>query len=154
MREIAIARWRIEYDAEATSQCYAQLPTGSGCDCLYCRNFLGLGERVFPQEFRRFTDQMGIDVAKPAELCDYFLHPSTGLHISGGWFHLVGRIVQGADALQNGRLHLESLSPPFEFGFSSNANLIPEPFRAHRVVQLQFLTQVAWVLPDPDPESS
>ena len=154
MRQTTIARWRLEYDAEATSHCYAQLPIGSGCDCLDCRNFLAGSERFFPQEFRRYADDLGIDLAKPAELSHYGRDPSTALHIAGGWFHLVGCIVSGTDVVQwfasTGTYHFEPLSPPFEFGFHSNAELIGLPFRPHGVIQLEFMTQVAWVLTEPE----
>ena len=154
MRQTTIARWLLEYDAEDTTECYAQLPVGSGCDCLDCRNFLAGGERFFPLEFRRVADHLGIDIAKLAELAHYGRDPSTGLHIAGGWFHLIGRILSGADVLEwsgsTGHYRFEPLSPPFEFGFGSKADLIEEPFRPHSVIQLDFMTQVPWVLTDPE----
>ncbi len=111
-------------------------------------------ERFFPLEFRRFADDLGIHLAMPAELIHCGRDPSTDLHITGGWFHLVGCIVSGAGtwcsgSSSTGTYDFEPLSPPFGFGFSSRAELIAEPFRPHNVIQLQFMTQVAWVLADP-----
>jgi hypothetical protein len=154
VRQTTIARWQLEYDAEATAGCYAQLPLGCGCDCPDCRNYLTGVESFFPPEFRRIADDLGIDLAKPDDLMHCGRDPSTGLHITGGWFGLVGRIVSGADVVQwsgsTGTYHFERLDPPFEFGFGSKVNLIREPFRPHGLIQLEFLTQVPWVLGEPE----
>ena len=58
MPNTTIGRWRLDCDAETTSQCYAQLLSGAGCDCADCRNFRAGGEQFFPPEFRRFCDDL------------------------------------------------------------------------------------------------
>jgi hypothetical protein len=72
--------------------------------------------------------------------------PSTGLHITGGFFHVIGSIVSGADVLEwsgsSGSYHFGPMSPPFEFGFRSKADLVSDPFWSHSVIQLDFMTQV------------
>jgi hypothetical protein len=151
---MTIARWQLEYHAEATAGCYAQLPIGCGCDCPDCRNYLAGVESFFPPEFRRFADDLGIDLAKPQELMHNGRDPSTGRHSTVAWFEVVGRIVSGADVIQwsgsTGVAHFERLHPEFEFGFGSKVDVIREPFRAHGVTQLEFLTQIPWVLGEPE----
>jgi hypothetical protein len=150
MTTTTIQRWQLEYDAEATRQAFAQLPFGSGCDCQECRNFFAAIDRAFPAEFIRITEQLGIDVTKPTELAHYGGEP-TSLLIVGGWFHFVGRIIAGEDAMREdsqgtGHFYLEHLTPDFSLGFSSHLALVAEAFRPQAVVQLEFETRVPWVL--------
>jgi len=81
-----------------------------------------------------------------------------GLHNYGGWFHFVGRIESGADALRqvgdvpcNGVFELESLSENFECGFSNCLGLLPKAFERRAVVQLEFITKVDWIIAEPNP---
>jgi hypothetical protein len=140
-----VARWLIEHDPEATRRCYAQLPVGTGCGCNQCRNFDAAVEKAFPSEFRSLTDALGVDVAKPAELCHWF-RESSGLYLTGGWFHFIGSILAGEDVMQvsdgTGTFRFEQLVPGFEFGFGAKLGCVGEPFRGHQLVQLEFQTRV------------
>ena len=145
-----IQRWQLEHDSDTTRQCFAQLPVGSGCDCQECRNFFAAVDHAFPPEFTRIAEQLGIDTAKPSELA-HFGRDGDGPLIVSGWFHFVGAILAGADALrydaqETGRFYLEHLTPGFQLGFTSQLALVPEPFRSHPVVQLEFETRVPWLL--------
>ena len=147
-----IQRWQLEHDPEATRQAFVQLPVGCGCDCQECRNFFAAIDRAFPAEFRRIAQQLGIEVTKPAELA-HNGREDAGVLIVGGWFHFVGRIIAGADAMREdsegtGHFYLEHLTPDFSLGFSSHLALVAEPFRSQPVVQLEFETRVPWVLPE------
>ena len=109
-------------------------------------------DAAFPEAFRAIAARLGIDVSKPAELCHCGREPS-GLHVAGGWFHLVGRILAGSDAWVNAggdawTLAPEELVKGFEFGFTARLALVPEPFRGRSVVQLEFSTRVPWVIAD------
>jgi hypothetical protein len=147
-----IQRWQIECDSDTTRRCFAQLPVGSGCDCQECRNFFAAIDRAFPQEFTCIADELGIDTAKPAELA-HFGRENEGPLIVGGWFHFVGSILAGADAMRfdaqgTGQSYLEHLTSAFQLGFTSQLALVPEPFKSYSVVQLEFQTLVPWVLPE------
>jgi hypothetical protein len=150
---LTVARWTIEYDANATRQCFAALPVGSGCDCAYCRNYLAALDHIFPSEFRALADQLGIDLAKPAELAHY-CREEAGL-LTSGWFHLVGTILSGDDAwhwVENyARPRFETLAPGFQFGFDRRLSLVPEPFKTGPAVQIEFLTHIPWSLAEPEP---
>lgn len=150
MVQTKIARWVLEYDVETTLRYYTQRPIGSGCDCLDCRNFQAGGKQFYPTEFQTLADDLGIDLAKPVDLMHFGRDPSTGLHMSGGFFHVIGSIVSGADVMEwsgsSGSYRFEPMDPPFEFGFGSKADLVSDPFRSHSVMQITFMTQVLWVI--------
>src|SRR6516225_12058636 len=55
-----VARWLIEHDPDATRQCFAQLPVGTGCGCCYCCNFEAAANRVFPKQLVAMAEELGI----------------------------------------------------------------------------------------------
>jgi hypothetical protein len=148
-----IARWLLDVDPDATRRGFAQRPIGTGCTCADCRNFVAAVMSAFPSAFRTLAHDLGIDITKPAELCHYCREPS-GLHLTGGWFHLVGSVVSGEDVMHwsNGAstYRFEELVPGFEFGFSKHLSLVPEVFAGLPVIQLEFQTRVPWVIAEPE----
>jgi hypothetical protein len=154
MMQRTIARWLIEHDPDATRRCYAQLPNGIDCKCQHCRNFESSVGSAFPAEFQPLADVLGVDVAKPAELCHYCREPS-GLYLTGGWFHFIGSILKGEDVVERskgwGTFRFEQLVPGFDFGLSAQLALVRAPFEGNPLVQLEFQTRVPWVLLEPEP---
>jgi hypothetical protein len=150
-----VARWLIDHDPDAARCCYAQLPVGAGRICNQCRNFDAAAGRTFPAEFVALFDALGIDPTKPAELCHWCREPSN-LCLTGGWFHFVGAILAGEDAMhwENniGTFQLEELQSNLEFGFTSRLALVRGVFAGLPLVQLEFQTHVPWVLAEPEPE--
>src|SRR5689334_19994443 len=114
-----VGRWQIEHDADVTRQCFAPLAGGAACTCNQCRNFKAASDKVFPAAFVALADALGIDLAQPAELIHYAREPS-GLYLTGGWFHLVGAILEGNDATPaeggSGHLPLAEIPSGFVFG--------------------------------------
>ena len=148
-----ITRWEIEHDPAATRACYAQIPVGAGCDCATCRNFIAV-DSAFPSEFRSLAELLAIDLTKPAEIVHYNREDS-GLHFYGGWFHIVGSIISGEDALQNGRILLERLLPNFELGFRRHTVVVDDAFLVYRsdsLIQIEFQTKLPWIIRDAEPE--
>src|SRR4051794_34133970 len=94
-----VARWLIDHDPGATLQCFARLRPGTGCTCDECRNFDAAVGRTFPDDFVTLALSLGVDPTKPSELAHY-CREASGLHLTCGWFHLVGSIVSGADVLK------------------------------------------------------
>ena len=150
-----VARWLIDHDPDATRRCFAQLPVGTGCTCNQCRNFERAAGRNFPSEFLAVLEVLGVDQSKPAELCHYCREPS-GLYLTGGWFHFVGSILAGEDAMhwENniGTFRFEKLVSGLEFGFTARLAIVHEVFGGLPLVQLEFQTHVPWVLAEPPPE--
>jgi len=149
-----IARWLVEHDPDMTRRCFAELPVGTGCSCDYCRNFDAAVGQTFPPEFVALAEELGIDVAKPAELC-HWCRESSGAYLTGGWFHFVGSILDGEDALQwsgtGGTYRFEELVPGLEFGFSARLALVRQVFQSKPLIQLEFQTRIPWVLAVPEP---
>jgi hypothetical protein len=151
-----VARWLIDHDPEATFRCYARLPVGTGCTCDQCRNFDAAADRTFPSEFVALLAALSVAPTKPAELCHYCREPS-GLYLTGGWFHFVGSILAGEDAMHwennTGTFRLEVMGAGLEFGLTARLALVREVFAGLPVVQLEFQTRVPWVLAEPELEA-
>jgi hypothetical protein len=123
---------------------------------------------VFPDEFLTLLDDLGIDPAKPAEICDWPCDDeSRGLY---GWFHFVGVIAahpvvdphewQSVDPAIASLLEgppipatalLDRRGLPFSVGFRKRADLAPAPFEGLQVTQLEFDGSIPWVLAEPQP---
>ncbi len=50
-------------------------------------------------------------------------------------------------------MEFESLVDGFGISLSTNNHLLPEPFHGQQVVQLDFSTEIPWVIPEQEPES-
>ncbi len=151
-----VARWLIDDDPDATRRCFSQLPVGTGCTCNQCRNFDAAAGQTFPSEFVTLVEALGVDATKPVELCHWYREPS-GLYLTGGWFHFVGSILAGEDAMHwennTGTFRFEELVSGLEFGFTVRLALVREVFAGLPLVQLEFQTRVPWVLAEPEPEA-
>jgi hypothetical protein len=154
MMQLEVAAWQIACDPDATRLAYAPLPIGTDCSCDQCRNFNAAAGRTFPPAFITLAESLGIDPAKPAELCHWTREPS-GLYLTGGWFHFVGHIVSGADAMQHpdgtGTIQYQVLAPGVEIGLTGHVGLVPGTFSGLAICQLEFQTHVPWVLADVVP---
>ena len=64
-----IARWELDVDPVLTAGCYARRVNDRPCDCADCRNFRAARDRAFPRQFRELASRLGVDLAKPSELC-------------------------------------------------------------------------------------
>lgn len=152
-----VARWLIDHDPAETRRRYGQLPPGIGCACDQCRNFDTAAGQTFPAAFVRLLDDLGVDPAKPVELCHYSREPS-GLYFTGGWFHLVGAIIDGEDGFRevdgSGTCisRFEELVPGLEFGFTNRLALVHDAFAGLPLVQLEFHTRVPWILAESEPD--
>lgn len=157
MSVVNIGRWKLKYDAEATRQAFAGVPVGSpeSCGCAECLNFAAARERAYPPEALAVFERLGIDRRKESEI--WHTHrDESGMHHYGGFFHFVGSVESGEDVAPMvngvGTYKFESVGKNFEFGFTSGAALIPESFTGREVAQLEFQTQVAWVLEAKEPD--
>ena len=146
---LQVCRWGIRFDPEATRQLYAQT-SGIDCTCTDCARFRAAGEAAYSPPFLDLLSQFGVDPYKPAELSHY---GGSGEPLeTHGWFHLVGRLESGNDAWrQVGETSFSLETEPFPgikgIGFSARLSLVPEPFEASPLIQLEFETVVPLVLP-------
>jgi hypothetical protein len=154
MERIIFCRWCVCCDQAATRRAYEAVRTGSPeeCGCRDCRNFAAARGAVYTPEPLGLLDRLGIDSRKEAEIyqCSRL---DSGLYLYGGFFHFVGSVEGGDDALRpDGRMDLEPLTEHFGVGFTRRVALVRAPFAGLSLVQLEFLAQVPWVLEEP-PES-
>ncbi len=148
MEPFTFGRWHLLCDASATRRAYETVAQGSPeeCGCLPCRNFAAVRSLAYPSDALALFDRLGIDFRKEAEIWECGPLDS-GLHLYGGFFHLVGVIESGADAFRSdGAEDLEPLTERFSLGFTSDVSLIRPPFVGQPLVQLEFMAQVPWVL--------
>jgi hypothetical protein len=118
-------------------------------------NFAAARFQAYPSQARALFEQLGIESSKEAEtwrMC----RDEKGLHLYGGFFHFVGSIESGKDAVvfvnQTGTFELEKINESFEYGFTSNVHLLPTSFEGNQVVQLEFQTRTTWVLNAAEPD--
>jgi hypothetical protein len=148
MKEMRIKDWLLNVDVEQTARIYSQFHTfAESCGCLYCCNYTEVAKR-FSIELHSFFQSLGIDPIKCAgEIMD-FGQLENGLHLYGGWYHLVGKIIDGPDCMvppENwDKISLIKIDS-FEMGFTKKLQLVSPNF-TESVVQLEFEAEIPWVL--------
>ena len=118
MERVHFRRWGLECDPAATRTAYESVTRGAeSCEESVCQNFAAARDRVYPREVRDVFQRLGIDRRKEAEtfhVCrvgpktlqvrresgDRLPDSLLGLHLHGGWFHLIGSIVEGPDCFE------------------------------------------------------
>src|SRR5438128_2301049 len=155
METIAIRRWKLQSDPEATRVAFSNVSTGwpESCGSGDCFNFAAARDRAYPSEALAFFGQLGIDSGKESEI--WHTHrDASGLHHYGGFFHFVGAIEGGKDAMVmvngHGTYDLERIGEDFDLVFTSNIALVPTAFGDNPIVQLEFQTRIPWVLNTPE----
>ena len=151
MELIRVRRWEVEVDAAETARVQAARDSGSpeSCGCLHCRNFVAARHLAYPPEAIRLLKSLGVPENRESELY-HCGEVEPGVHFYGGWFPFVGRIASGPEVLSGGpsggAIELEEISNRFSIGFSRRTALVPGPFPADGVGQLEFSAHVPWVL--------
>lgn len=156
MDTIAIRRWKLQSDPEATRAAFSSVPVGSpeSCGCADCLNFIAARAQAYPVEALALLELLGIDSTKESEI--WHTHrDASGLHHYGGFFHFVGAIESGKDSMimvndHHGTYDFERIGEAFDFGFTSHIALVPTAFGDHPIVQLEFQTRIPWMLDTPE----
>jgi len=96
---------------------------------------------------------MGASIDKESEIYHTTILPS-GLHLYGGWFHVIGSIVSGGDAEvmtgpHSSKFEMDKYGEHFWVGPTCKNHLLPKTFPALPVVQLEFQAEVPWVIEEP-----
>ena|SRR5947207_2703821 len=160
MREFRLGDQLVRYDHDATLAAYAQLQHGDAqtCGCAGCRNFIAAREHAFPDAFRIFLAELGIDPNKEGEA----VHQGPigdNLHFYEGWFYFVGELIEVGERLTTIPLpgspaHIQPLPGPgegFQYCFSTSFARPPSIF-GNWVVAVEFTTLLPWII-DADPMS-
>ena len=146
VRELELAGWKIEFDREATVAAHNQLTIGGpeSCTCDYCRNWAQTRLRVLPASFQQLLERLGIPLDRECEVYQCAKLES-GLHLYGGWYHFVGRVVKGE---REGSSHVALGT--FSVFFASKPDLLPRAFVGFPVVQLGFEATIPWLSDIPE----
>jgi|SRR5579862_3228458 len=158
MKQLVFARWELQCDPMATHELYRRRTTGSaeGCGCLPCLNFAAARNRLYPSSVLNLFEQLGISYDREIEV-SYNARIDVGKYHYAGFFHLVGKILNGADASRQiaanaWAFDLEKVDERFQLGFTSRIALLDKSFASLPVVQLEFQAIVPWLLAEPEPE--
>lgn len=141
MERIELGGNELSFDAEAARAAY-RLFVPHVCDCAGCRNFYAARDRFFRKSSIDLFARLGIDVNKEAEIYDIGPIPSEPGYVRyGGWFHLVGEIVNSGAPVE--------IESGLIVWFSSKLALVPQAFAGLRLVQLEIEARAPWVLGEP-----
>ena len=154
MTRIDIAGWVLECEPEETVRLLAALPKGApeACACLHCRNFAAARQSVYGPEFRGLLEALGVPVDREAEVYDCGPAERWGWRLSSGWFHAVGRVARDplVDLAPSGQ-PFAVLDAALRVFFTSGGSLVPDVLVGQPVIQIEFETEVPWVLAEqPD----
>ena len=149
---IRVARWELDVERDATREAYEATAPGVRCDCYDCQNFVRLGRDVFPADYHKILESLGIDYRMPAELCHY-TRLESGLHHYGGWYHFIGKILSGddshrpVDASKTGwTIETEPIAGAAEIGFSDRHGLALDRLAGHSLVQVDIDVKLPWII--------
>jgi len=155
MKTAQISRWKIYCDPDATRVAVSRIEIGSPekCGCTDCLNFVTARDSAYPSLILNIYNELGIEHHKESEI--WHTHrDDSGLHHYGGFFHFLGAIESGRDAKQESNGHVtfdfERIGEHFEWGLTSNVVLVPKAFADSSVTQLEFVTQIPWVIDAPE----
>jgi hypothetical protein len=142
MDQLQVGDQVIRFDRDRTREAYSSMKGGDAerCGCSYCRNFAAQRSIVYPQVFHSLLDQLGIDPEKEGEV--YESGPEGALRIYGGWLYFAGELVSSGE-------RMTETDSGFQYWFADAKNL-PKPVAdfGPRVLGVEFLTRLPWVLPD------
>lgn len=134
MNQLVFGRWTLDTDPAATRAAYAKIAIGSpeSCGCDPCLNFAASREATYPPAFRSLLSDLGVAFDREAEIY-HNCRLESGLHSYGGWFHFVGSIVSGSDALvpidaNTGTFDLHRITDHFSAGVSVRTALVDQAF--------------------------
>ncbi|WP_148927494.1 hypothetical protein [Paenibacillus methanolicus] len=147
-KRIVITDWEIEVDYSKTKEYYSNHKIDDDCTCTSCMNYR-FNCKQFSNELLEFFEGLGIDPSKEGEFMDFGVSKE-GSVIYMGFYHLVGRILDGPDYVDDKweELNLFKINE-FEFGFSSlELRCVPDDF-PDPVIQLEFKAILPWLLEVP-----
>lgn len=157
---VIIGPWRIAVDVEATRLAYSQCTVGGAeiCSCVTCRNYRQVRNQALSPEFVRLLEDLGIAPNREGEA--YYLAPDgddNKLHVYGGWYHFVGRILEAPTKIMKGNVEIRKsieVSPSTSIAFTEARAPALEPLKRMKsagLVELEFTLSAPWVLEGETP---
>jgi hypothetical protein len=144
MEKIRLGDQIIGYDSVRTRTAYTSMNSGFAerCGCAHCRNFVAQRSTVYPEKFLQLLELLGVDPEKegdvhkggaPGSLMEY-----------GGWFYVAGELIEAGERMADA-------GSGFQYFFRRSRMPTSLADFGDRVLALEFLTRLAWVISD-DPE--
>ena len=158
MQTLTFLRWTLHHDPDATRRAHGQVPEGGAeaCACDPCRNFVALRNQVYPPRVLQLFRDLGLETNKETEVMHVCRLPD-GRHAYSGWFHLVGKLVDGEPCWDEvdgttRQLAVEPVTSTFSMGFSLDRSMASAMLEGLPVVQLEFYVELPWVVGLAEPE--
>ena len=150
---LSIARWTVDVDRDATASAYSTFTEGSSdlCHCHACQNYIAHRESLFPDPVAGFLRNAGISHNREIETAHYG-EVRDGVHRYSAWFHFVGSLIDGTDALipspdgNGGSYDLVPITAAFSVGITSHVACRAEVFPRESTLQLEFTVELPWVI--------
>lgn len=138
-----IGGYELEFDPAATAACYArvQLPGPEACGCAHCRNWIAAREKVLPSQLRDLLLRLGIPENGEIEVWE--TPGQSQSHIYGGWYFIVGRIL-------NGKVGRTFEIDSFEMSFRSWGSFAVSAFEDQEVCELHFQVEIGEFLEEAE----
>jgi hypothetical protein len=155
LETVRFRKWELTADPMATRDAYGAIDIGwpEYCGCVHCRNFAQARSTTYPAEALELMGHLGITPALEQEVLPVEPIGREGYFYTGS-FAFVGRLASGPDfwtpkpggGLMNDRGATEFLTEKFRMGFTNHLTRTPKPFRRQAVIQLEFATEVPWII--------
>jgi hypothetical protein len=141
--QIKIGRWLIEVDREATQAAYLNEQPISACGCCYCENYVAAccAQQAHSPATLGLFQSLGITPEKEAEVYALNANPERTHTYYGGFYHLVGRIIEPSDEPEGYTM----IDDQFEVTFTEQNDLLSAQF-PRPALQMEFLGFIPWVL--------
>ena len=154
MRKICFREWEFEIDDKKPFQNRENLNQGDAdsCTCNYCKNYRRQRSKAFPEEIKILFETAGIDLNKEFEVSHVY-KLENGLHHYAGRFHFAGKIIGGKICKDSNSVIIEmaKINENFWIGFrEANQSIY---FKSDiPLIELEFWTNLPWLIEEPDTE--
>jgi hypothetical protein len=140
---LQIGGYELEFDRDATAACYSRIhvPGPEACGCAQCRNWIAAREQVLPSEFLDLLSRLGIPTNGEIEVWE--TPGQSQPHFYGGWYFVVGRILNGEPG------HVFTIAG-FEMSFRSTRSFAISAFEGQEVCELHFHAEVGEFLSEAE----
>lgn len=140
--QIKIGGWLIEVDREATQSAYLNEQPIGACTCDNCQNYFAACciQRAHSPAVVGFFQSLGIIPEKEAEVYVFYTNPEKTHVYYGGFYHLVGRVINAADGPD-----YTLIDDQFGVAFTEQNDLLSPGF-PRPALQMEFTGFIPWVL--------
>jgi hypothetical protein len=141
--------WTVSHDRLATADAHMRVGYNGveECGCAYCINFAAGRTAAYPPEFRDLLDVLGIPADAEVEVYETG-KVDNGTRQYHGWFHFIGVVEDWPKGMTN-------IGSSFSYYFTNDTHLVDPRFSGDNpVAQLEFETQLAWLIEIQEPNTN